>query len=103
MILDDSTFSHTITFEEETKNNKLYFKITSYKISITPTNAHYHYDNLFNGDQQLSTNTLQVLNDNWKEIYDDVREGVENAYAEIFKAVGNRLFSSVPIQEIFLD
>lgn len=97
------TFVHTITFEEETKNDKSYFKIISYTLSIEPNGAHYHFDNLFNGDKQLSANILKTLNDNWKEIYDDVKEGYQNAYAEIFKTMASGLFSNVPIQEIFLS
>lgn len=97
------TIDHTLIFEEGTKNDELHFEIESYKISVSPSGAQYDFDNLFNGDKQLAANILKVMNDNWKEIFDDVKEGLESSYSEIFKAVASRLFNAVPLHEIFLN
>lgn len=103
LVLVDVTVGHILTFEEETKNNKPHFKVISYILSINPNGADYVLDNLFNGDKKLAANILKVLNDNWKDIFQDVKEGLEKSYSEIFKAVANRLFRAVPVHEIFLN
>ncbi|XP_018572579.1 circadian clock-controlled protein-like [Anoplophora glabripennis] len=102
LTFDDMTIENTIAFEEETRNDKSFFKIESYKISVNIKKAHYYFGNLFNGDKQLADNILKVLNDNSKEIFYDIKSGLDLSYAEVFKLVANRLFNDVPVNEIFL-
>ncbi|KAJ8922798.1 hypothetical protein NQ315_007833 [Exocentrus adspersus] len=96
------TVISTITFEEETKNGESYFKVQSYKLSIDPRKGEYRFDNMFDGDERLGATILKTLNDNWKAIYDDIRSGLEGAYAAVFKSITNGFFSKIPNGEIFL-
>ncbi|XP_018572588.1 protein takeout-like [Anoplophora glabripennis] len=103
LTLFNSTLTHTIKFQEDTKDNKSYFIITSYNLSVITSKIHFYYDNLFNSDKQLSEKIHKILNENWKGAFGDVKEGVQTAYAHIFKNVAIGLFNRVPVEEIFLN
>nr|CAI5816826.1 unnamed protein product [Callosobruchus analis] len=74
----------------------------NYTITLTPEKMTYQFDNLFDGDQALGDNINKVLNENWSEVFEDVREGYEKGIGAIFHNLGNRVFSVVPLDEIYL-
>ncbi|KAJ8922799.1 hypothetical protein NQ315_007834 [Exocentrus adspersus] len=100
---DNVTSINTIAFEEETRNNKSYYKIKSYKLSLEPSLCHVRYDGLFEGNEKLGATLLKTINDNWRDMFDDIKDGLEAAYAEVFKSVASGFFNTVPIQDIFLS
>lgn len=63
----------------------------------------YKFDNLFSGDERLGSNILNVLNENWNEVFTDVRDGYEKSFGLIFHGLANRVFSRVALNDIFLD
>lgn len=60
------------------------------------------YKNLFNGNKLLADNILKVMNENWKEVSDVLKDGAEKAYKVVLKSLANKVFEKVPIDEIFL-
>lgn len=59
------------------------------------------YKNLFNENKLLAENILKVMNENWKEVTDILKNGMEKAYSVILKSFANQVFGKVPIEEIF--
>ncbi|CAG9819734.1 unnamed protein product [Phaedon cochleariae] len=100
--LMDPRIVHTVVFKELTKNGKKHFHVEDYKLGISIKGAHYDFQNLFDGDKKLADNILKVINENWNVIFEDVRAGVETAYSAVCKAMANRLFDTVPVDDIFL-
>lgn len=49
----------------------------------------------------LGDNMNLVLNDNWKQIFEDMRGPVEEALAGAFRSVVEKLVEKVPYDEIF--
>lgn len=43
----------------------------------------------------------QILNDNWDEVLKELKPSFEEALSEIFREITNRLFSKVPLEEIY--
>nr|CAI5823294.1 unnamed protein product [Callosobruchus analis] len=101
--LKDVTMEHIIQFKEQTKGGKKHLIVDTYILKLEIKGANYDFRNLFNGDQALAKNILTVINDNWNEIFSDVKSGIENAYGEVCKIIANGLFSKVPYNEIFLE
>ncbi|CAH2009117.1 unnamed protein product [Acanthoscelides obtectus] len=101
--LSDVTMEHAVKFKEETKGGKKYLIVDSYTLKININGAHYDFQNLFDGDKLLADNILTVINENWKEVFDDVRSGIEGAYSEVCKHIANGLFTHIPYNEIFLE
>jgi hypothetical protein len=75
--------------------------VTQKKLLIEPQRLHFKLDNLFNGDKTLGDNINQVMNDNWKEVYGDVKSSYEEAFGKIFASVFDNLLARVPIAELF--
>ncbi|CAH1159732.1 unnamed protein product [Phaedon cochleariae] len=102
LLFKEPTFDHTITFKEHTKNGKRYFHVETYKLNIAIKGAKYDFENLFDGDKNLAESILKVVNENWDVIFGDVKSGVENAYATVFKSIARKFFNTIPVDEIFL-
>lgn len=66
-----------------------------------PERVYFQYDNLFNGDETLGPNMNKFMNDNWKEIFNEMKGPFEESFGLIFLDITNRVFSRVPIDEIF--
>jgi uncharacterized protein with ParB-like and HNH nuclease domain len=42
-------------------------------VTLNPELISFNFENLFDGNKELGDNTNQVLSDNWKEVFDDVK------------------------------
>ncbi|KAG5867745.1 hypothetical protein JTB14_035006, partial [Gonioctena quinquepunctata] len=100
--LRNATIGHIITFDEKIKGNKKYFLISDYKATINIEGAHLDFANLFNGDEKLGQTILLVINDNWKLVFEDIKDQLESAYAQVLRSVASRFFENIPIDEILL-
>lgn len=59
------------------------------------------FENLFGGDKTLSDSVHQVVSDNWREVFEDVKGGYEAAFAEISLQISQKLFGKLSIDELF--
>ncbi|CAH1383479.1 unnamed protein product [Tenebrio molitor] len=89
--------------EYEKKNNKKYYKTNQHKFFSELQGLSVKLENLFNGDKILSDNIHQVMNENWKEVFGDVKSGYEEAFGKIFTSVLSNFLSRVPITELFVE
>ena len=74
---------------------------TTIKQDLDPETISYHFENLFNGDKQLGDNINAVLNENSKEVFQDVKSGYENGIAMVLLQIINNLFSKLSMEEAF--
>lgn len=88
--------------EKYTKKNKTYWRMIDYLVTISPEKMHYQFDNLFDGDERLGSEINKVLNENWDSVYNDVRQGYESSFGQIFKGLADSLFSRVPYNDLFI-
>ena len=64
-------------------------------------NFHINFDNLFDGDKALSDNVNNVINENWRDVFNDVKSGYEEAGAKVAESVFSSLLSKVTASELF--
>lgn len=84
------------------RNGVTYTSITSYKVTTRPKKMEFYFDNLFDGkNKELADNVNAVLNENWKELFEEVRPGYEEAYGIIFRNYAEMIFTKVPLDKIF--
>lgn len=55
-----------------------------------------HLDNLFNGNKVLSSSFLMFMNQNSKEIINELQEDLEVGLADIFVGIWNSVFNKFP-------
>lgn len=60
-----------------------------------------YLDNLFNGDKALGDNMNIFLNENWKDILDELKPAVVEAFSQIFASVINSIFSRLSYDDVF--
>lgn len=68
---------------------------------MDPKSIKFNFENLFDGDKALGDNINHVVNDNWKDVFLDVKSSYEEAFAKIFFAIFSNFLAKVPISEIF--
>lgn len=90
-----------LKYEETKKKGKTFIKIVSTEITLDPGHVSYKFANLFNGDKKLGDNINQVLNDNWKEVFDDVKDGYIGLIKTVVTSLLNNFFAKVSLEEAF--
>ncbi|KAB0791249.1 hypothetical protein PPYR_03049 [Photinus pyralis] len=88
--------------EYVSRNGQQYFDVKSFDVKLAPGKVTYRFENLFNGNQELSNQIHTVLNENWREVFYDVKDGYEELIATVARAYANQLFSKIPVKNIFL-
>uniref|UniRef100_A0A1A9UNH9 Uncharacterized protein n=1 Tax=Glossina austeni TaxID=7395 RepID=A0A1A9UNH9_GLOAU len=72
LTLVDPTFRIEFSGAAEEKNGDIYMKLRNFRLPIEPKSMIYKFDNLFNGDKALGDNMNKFLNENWKEIFNEL-------------------------------
>ncbi|KAF2900822.1 hypothetical protein ILUMI_05361 [Ignelater luminosus] len=91
----------TLRAESFEKGGKKYLKVKDMTIKLTPGKVIYNFEHLFNGDQRLGEEMNKVLNDNWKEVYNDIGDQYETVLQEVFIDYANKIFGHVPYDDLF--
>ena len=70
-------------------------------MNVTVGDIHFQVDNLFNGDKALGDKMNEFLNENAKEIFEEVKEDYMKLMSDIGLNIMNRIFLKVPVEEVF--
>lgn len=84
-----------------TRNGKTYLKAENVKLSFSLSRMIFHLTNLYNGDKLLGANTNLFLNENWLDIFTEIKKSVFSAFSQISESVLNNIFTKVPYDELF--
>jgi hypothetical protein len=60
-------------------------------------------DNLFNGQEALTEHINIFLNENWKEIFNEMKLTIGPAFGEMTTQVMNNVFTKRPYKEFFKE
>lgn len=64
---------------------------------------HIFFGNLFKGDKALGDNTNLFLNENWKDIFNELKVNLFDAFGQIMENVITGMFTRIPYKELFAD
>lgn len=109
------------------KNGKQYIQTDKFNLDFDTSRLHINLENLFNGDKALGDNMNQFLNEvmfayfnhilnycnnpfflnfflnqNWRDILNELKPAITFAVEEILKGLINRIFLKIPYGDIFL-
>lgn len=84
-----------------TKNGKTYLKAENLKLTFSISRMTFGLSNLYKGDKVLGANTNLFLNQNWLEVFTEIKKSVFSAFAQITENVVNNVFAKVPYDELF--
>jgi hypothetical protein len=102
-ILENVNSSFHITYDEIKKGTQTYVKIRTSTCDICdkPERIHFQIDNIIDGDEQASSRINQLINDNWKDIYDDVKDDYLQLANELLVKLMTVFFSKFSLEEAF--
>lgn len=84
------------------KNGKEYIQTEKFKLDFDTAKFSLHFSNLFNGDKALGDNMNTFLNENWRDILNELKPSITSALEQILEAIINRIFAKVPYKELYL-
>lgn len=91
----------TLYAESFEKKGKKYLRVKEMTLKQIPEKVIYNFGNLFGGDERLGAEMNKVLNDNWKEVYDDIGEQFDTALRTVFIDYVNRFYAHIPYDDLF--
>ncbi|RZB38887.1 JHBP domain containing protein, partial [Asbolus verrucosus] len=101
VILRDINSTLTTSFEETKKDGETYMKFKNTKFAFDPGFVSFNFENLFNGDKELGDNINKVLNDNWQDVFQDVKSGYEQALSLVAEGIINQFFTKLSAEDVF--
>ncbi|XP_018788435.1 PREDICTED: circadian clock-controlled protein-like [Bactrocera latifrons] len=102
MILDNVKTRFTTTLKAEERDGKHFVYADTLKVETQVDNVHTDMTNLFNGDKTLSNSILQVMNENWRLLSDDLTPVINEALANKMKELLSKFFKDIPYEDYFL-
>lgn len=93
----------TVEFDGKTveKKNKKYLKVENTKLTFTISKLIFHLGNLYNGDKLLGDGTNLFLNENWRDVFNEINKSVFDAFSQILENVLNNIFQKIPYDDLF--
>ncbi|XP_025834607.1 uncharacterized protein LOC108734142, partial [Agrilus planipennis] len=88
--------------EKIRKDGQLHYNVTDFFVEFSIGSATVHLDNLFNGDKVLGEAMNLFINDNWKNVANEIKPVLEETIADIFKRFCNKIFHKYPINVLLL-
>ncbi|CAH1111899.1 unnamed protein product [Psylliodes chrysocephalus] len=82
--------------EQIKKGDNIYYNVKDFYVNFDIGDAKIHLDDLFNGDKDLGEAMNLFLNDNWRQIANEIKPVLEDNIAMIFKKFANKIFHKYP-------
>lgn len=91
-----------VSGDYEMRDGKRYIVINDKKVSLIIGDSKLYFANLFNGNKELSESTNQLINENSKDIVQEITPLVEETIGELVHKVVNQVFNIFPVDELLL-
>lgn len=101
--LEDLNLAMDFQLKRYEKDGKTHFKVTNSTLKLNPKFITIKLDNLFGGEKILSDNLNRVLNDNWKDLFHEMKPKYEAAFSEKFSSLFSNILEKVSEHELFGD
>ncbi|XP_032305368.2 protein takeout [Drosophila ananassae] len=103
IILKKSRIHAVINFKPVSKGeHQTFAEVVDVKVDVSPSHVTYHLEGLFNGQKELSDNMHALINENWQEIFNELKPGIGEAFGLITKAVLSKVFGKYPLEQLFI-
>ncbi|XP_067014589.2 protein takeout [Anabrus simplex] len=86
----------------ETVNRKgwTYYNVKEFNVSFNIGHASVLLDDLFNGDKEMGDAMNTFLNENWRNVAQEIRPVMEDTIGEIFKTFCNKIYHKYPLEQL---
>uniref|UniRef100_A0A1B6EIA4 Uncharacterized protein n=2 Tax=Cuerna arida TaxID=1464854 RepID=A0A1B6EIA4_9HEMI len=101
--LVDLTVMWDVQGKPVTKKGTQFMEITDFKVDIVPKAMKMQLDNLFNGNQELAKTMNTFLNENWEDVYKQLKPSIERSFSQLMTTIGSKLLEKTPYSKMFPD
>lgn len=99
--LDNITAVVELVGRERKVKDVVYMDLEAFKFNFETTRLMLRFENLFNGNKQLSDSMNVFLNENWSDILGELKPAIQEAFGAAFGDITNRIFRRVPYKNVF--
>lgn len=103
LTLDDLNINFKFKLKQTPKKNGLYVQTEKLLFTFDTKKLYIDLQDLFNGDKTLGETMNRVLNDNWRDIFMELKPSIQDAFSQIIGALVDSVFSKVAYSDIYLD
>ena len=83
------------------RNSKTYYTTASTEMQSDVEHSHFQFDNLFNGNKELGDNVNLGLNDNWRQVVDELHPEYNEIVRQILTGMIEKVWTKVSLEEMF--
>ncbi|XP_013108018.1 circadian clock-controlled protein daywake [Stomoxys calcitrans] len=87
---------------EKRSDGQNYVKVNKLKIEMQPKKVWIKMDNLVKGSRELTDTMNKVLNDNWSDVWSELRDGINNALSLIMIQITTKIFDELPYDNFYV-
>lgn len=97
----NTDYKCTLHYEEEERHGKQYVHFVKNSLTYVLERAYFKLDNLFGGDPTLGGEMNKFLDENWKEVNEEIGVRVGDALGEVIGVALQAVFYRIPIDSLF--
>ncbi|KAF5280603.1 hypothetical protein FQA39_LY05251 [Lamprigera yunnana] len=96
-------YTYDFDYDFIDKQGDRYINIKSNKINFVTQRGYFHFDNLFGSDKQLGDQMNVFLNENWKDVQQELAPAITETISSIITTSLAGIFEKVPYKDIILQ
>ncbi len=62
-----------------------------------------YYTGLFNGDKTLGDSLNSFINENWSDIFNEMKSAINHNFGAVFRTIINKVFEKIPYKDLFIN
>ncbi|XP_037954777.1 protein takeout-like [Teleopsis dalmanni] len=101
IIMKNSNFAFKLKVALVKRNGINYATIKQIKTITEPQSLKVQLDNLFNGNKELSDSTNKVINDNWKDIWAELQDGINKVSGDVIRKLIENVLKELPYDDFY--
>ncbi|KAF6200077.1 hypothetical protein GE061_006378 [Apolygus lucorum] len=98
--LGNLTANAVFRLSEKMIAGKRHYQVKAVDVKLATQSLHLHFDNLFDGNKQLGDHFNEFINENWKEVFEELKPALEKAVKHACESTAGQFFTKVPKNEI---
>nr|XP_013112912.1 unnamed protein product [Stomoxys calcitrans] len=88
---------------EKRKDGKNYAKLEKLKVDMKPKKFFVNMENLVRGSQVLTDTLNKVLNDNWRDVWNEMSDGINTALASVYTNITSGVLNELSYDDFYAE
>uniref|UniRef100_A0A1A9ZDI2 Uncharacterized protein n=1 Tax=Glossina pallidipes TaxID=7398 RepID=A0A1A9ZDI2_GLOPL len=103
IILQDAHLAVTANVELEKRQGKNYIKFKKLVAMVQPKGTIFKFQNLFDGNKELTDATNKVLTDSWQDVWNELGKDFNQAFADALLLILTPIADAISYDDYFAD